>query len=747
MIVAAVLGALICELVAPRLAGLGFLSLAPACYLWLALMSPAVAAGALVAGLLFRSLAKPSPKWVWEVLLDALPGLAMLALLQTLEASQVWRGLAGLQLYLALTALVPTLVSRQIAPEQKEAWDGARLGALLLRLGAGCTGVLVALSSQIHPAYALWGLPIMLVLQHGCQGQSRQAEALLRHCLDRRLKHTESHLVSTQLALSSTREELGERVEAFEVLHQLSRRLAEASQPRQALEILLDTAACLVSARSLVIFDEHLRPVLFRSPHQQRLAGWELGHFHEPSVEQAWQSRRVASLATPASDLTGEIALAVPLEGFGVLYVGTQRALSDSQVELVCVLARQTAAALHSLRQLEALQQAAEREGQQSRHLQDWLNHLGGLLESLQSVAGSLEPEEQRRRLELSLERLVPHDRRKVFLGSWPAAGTPEAELVERLRTSPVPLLYEDLSTSRLAALGGCLLAFGLRADSQMLGAVLLVSDEPRRFAREHQQLMGLLSFQAGMALHNAQLHRQTLDALRQLQESQSQMVMSSKLAAVGQLAAGMAHELNTPLATVLMAVEMASLEGTPRTQANLHLAARQVMRAQSLIEKVLYYSRDGLAGKQPVHLTEVVADTLLLVASDFKGCSIEVQRDLTEVPSVLGNPNEVQQVVLNLLLNARDAVENQPEPRIRVSTEATPAAVVVTVEDNGSGIDPHAMDRIFDPFFTTKEPGKGTGLGLSISREIAQKHGGQLQVTNSTVGVSARLSLPIQAE
>lgn len=746
-----VLGALICEYTAPRLAGFGYLSLACCFYLMLALTEPGppAALAVLVVGLLARALFRPSqrpapPGRGWEMLIEALPNLGMLALLQLLPLSPAWRGLAGLQLYLALTALVPGLVSGRLSSEQRAAWEGSRMGVLSLRLGAGASGVLAALAG---PSYGLWAFPLVLALHQAARGQSQQAEALLRLQLSRRLERTESHLATTQEALSTTRVELSERVEAFEVLHRLSQRLAEAAQARQGLEALLETAAQLVPAQSLVIFDEALRPLLYRSPYAQKLAGWELGGFREPSVEQAFQSQRPTSLPSTGSPLVGEMALAVPIERFGVLYVGSLRPLAQSQVELVCVLARQTAAALRSLSQLEALREAARREGQLSRHLQEWLGHLANLLESLPALSGTLEPEEQRKRLEQALERLVPHDRRRIYLGGagdWPLEGTPEAELVERLRGSPAPLLYEDLRGTRLASLGGCLLAFALRAEDDMLGAVLLATDQPGAFRREHQQLMGLLSFQGGMALHNARLHRQVLDAFRQLQDSQAQMIESSKLAAVGQLAAGMAHELNTPLATVLMAVEMAALEGTPQTQANLQLAARQVVRAQSLIEKVLYYSRDARAGKTDVRLAEVAEDTLQLVASDLKGHKIELQRQLSDVPAVPGNANELQQVVLNLLLNARDAVDGQPEPRIRVATEVSGETVALLVQDNGPGIPSAVLERIFDPFFTTKEPGKGTGLGLSISREIAEKHGGQLEVKNTGTGVTARLSLPL---
>jgi len=255
-----------------------------------------------------------------------------------------------------------------------------------------------------------------------------------------------------------------------------------------------------------------------------------------------------------------------------------------------------------------------------------------------------------------------------------------------------------------------------------------------------------LLLMHYALAARKAQYHQQVLESYRQLEASQAQQLQSAKLAAVGQLAAGMAHELNTPLATVLMAIEMAQLEARPQSKANLQLAVEQVRRAQELIEKVLYYSREASISRQAVQIEAIFEDTWLLVRSDFQHCGIQLQRQFESAPAVQVNVNELQQILLNLLINARDAAIESGRLEIRVGTHWDQARgeVEFWLCDQGPGMSPEVLERAFDPFYTTKGPGKGTGLGLSISREIATLHGGSLNLeTQPGQGTKGRLRLP----
>ena len=380
--------------------------------------------------------------------------------------------------------------------------------------------------------------------------------------------------------------------------------------------------------------------------------------------------------------------------------------------------------------QLHQVAHAARNEADYSQQLQFWLQRLALLLEALQALARCPQESDQWNTLESWLPRLLPHDRMQIYRGS---EGGQEA-VVQNLRSSPPRLLSNPYPTG---------LGFCLGVGEECLGVVVL--QRQQAYSEEDRQFAAVLGYQVALTLRNARLRQEALQAYSQLQANQAQMVESSKLAAVGQLAAGMAHELNTPLATVLMAVEMAQLEASsPQSRENLELARRQVQRAQALIEKVLYYSRDARAGSQPCQLNDIVQDTLLLVEGQLRQAKVQLQLQPAELPPVVANANELQQVVLNLVLNARDALEGRPDPRLLVATRSSPGGVELLVEDNGCGMTPEVQQRVFEPFFTTKEPGRGTGLGLSISREIIEHHAGKLQlISHPGQGCRALVWLP----
>jgi len=371
---------------------------------------------------------------------------------------------------------------------------------------------------------------------------------------------------------------------------------------------------------------------------------------------------------------------------------------------------------------------------------QDRAARLSELLAAAQGLTSSLELASLRSTLELWLQRLLPHQRRIYWTASSGAAAGLEADFVRGVASSR---RVENTASSNFAPLGASLMALGPDPEG---GYWILASDRVSAFTLEDQQLGELLLMHYALAARKAQYHQQVLESYRQLEASQAQQLQSAKLAAVGQLAAGMAHELNTPLATVLMAIEMAQLEARPQSKANLQLAVEQVRRAQELIEKVLYYSREASISRQAVQIEAIFEDTWLLVRSDFQHCGIQLQRQFESAPAVQVNVNELQQILLNLLINARDAAIESGRLEIRVGTHWDQARgeVEFWLCDQGPGMSPEVLERAFDPFYTTKGPGKGTGLGLSISREIATLHGGSLNLeTQPGQGTKGRLRLP----
>ena len=238
--------------------------------------------------------------------------------------------------------------------------------------------------------------------------------------------------------------------------------------------------------------------------------------------------------------------------------------------------------------------------------------------------------------------------------------------------------------------------------------------------------------------------------------ELEAQLSQAEKLSSIGLLAAGVAHEVNTPLAVISSYTQMLAKQMRPLLEENQRLApvlekiTQQTFRASEIVNGLLNFSRTSGTEFASVDLNRLVHDTLTLLEHQFKTAGIRVETELDpHLPRIHGNEGKLQQVALNLLLNARDAMHGYANSRIRITTEESAGRVSVLVQDFGSGIEPENLKRIFDPFFTTKaQPRngqhKGTGLGLAVSYGIMQEHGGKMHV-DSTVGAGTtfRLEFP----
>jgi PAS domain S-box-containing protein len=226
----------------------------------------------------------------------------------------------------------------------------------------------------------------------------------------------------------------------------------------------------------------------------------------------------------------------------------------------------------------------------------------------------------------------------------------------------------------------------------------------------------------------------------------EEQLQHSEKMASIGLLAAGVAHEVNTPLAgissyTQMLREQVASED--PRAPL-LEKIEKQTFRAAKIINNLLNFSRSGKAELEPLDLNKVLLDVLSLMEHQLQGANVKVRKELAErLPEVRGNENRLQQVFFNLLLNARDAM-----PRggwLTLLTRADEDTVAIEVRDTGDGIKREHIKRIYDPFFTTKGIGRGTGLGLSVSYGILQEHGGSIAVDSAPgQGTTFRVTLPV---
>ncbi len=225
--------------------------------------------------------------------------------------------------------------------------------------------------------------------------------------------------------------------------------------------------------------------------------------------------------------------------------------------------------------------------------------------------------------------------------------------------------------------------------------------------------------------------------------------MVTDRLASVGELAAGIAHELNNPLTGVIgfsdLLMERTDLPKD--AMEDLSIINKEAVRASQVARHLLTFARKHPTEKMPVNVNEIIKLVLELRAYEQRVNNIEVITHLAEdVPSVLANDYQLQQVFINIIINAEHfMIEANGRGRLEISTKRQGSSIEITITDDGPGIAPENLKRIFDPFFTTKEVGKGTGLGLSICYGIITEHGGDIEVVSTPgQGASFILRLPV---
>ncbi len=249
-----------------------------------------------------------------------------------------------------------------------------------------------------------------------------------------------------------------------------------------------------------------------------------------------------------------------------------------------------------------------------------------------------------------------------------------------------------------------------------------------QEFSNQDIQLLSVLANQAAAGVENWRAYGKLLEAHQRVKASEAQMIQAAKLAAIGELAASIVHEIKNPVQVLVLQMEVMA-RGTKIPNAD-QLFRAQVQRLNDITKRLMNFARNvsDEVIMAPVDVNKPIRDVVAMVEHEFRTDKIEMQLDLApELPPVTGNANYLQQVFLNLAINARDAM-----PRggtISIESASTRYGVTVRFADTGSGIAPEHREKLFQPFFTTKGEGKGTGLGLAICKKIVDQHQGTIRV------------------
>lgn len=321
------------------------------------------------------------------------------------------------------------------------------------------------------------------------------------------------------------------------------------------------------------------------------------------------------------------------------------------------------------------------------------------------------------------------------------------------------PVLIKDTQTDEKVKtiLNGTDCRAGIAAPlihrGQKLGAVVLGALQAERFSDGDLRVLRSISEQAALAIRNAQLYAelqqyaQGLETMVEartaaLRSAQAQLVRAEKLASIGTLAAGVAHEVNNPLLPVLMNLEMAIEDiddKRPVDREMLDVARLHVQRIKGIVKRLLDFARPDKQGMSPVNINDIVNEVLSLAGKQLEHAHVTISTELGQVGSILGSADQLKQVVLNLIVNAMDAMPDGGALTVRSYEQNN--EIFLTVKDTGTGIQPDQLPKIFDPFYTTKK--EGTGLGLAVSYGLIEGHGGQIEVT-STPGKETQFTIRI---
>lgn len=280
------------------------------------------------------------------------------------------------------------------------------------------------------------------------------------------------------------------------------------------------------------------------------------------------------------------------------------------------------------------------------------------------------------------------------------------------------------------------------------LRGVFLISDkmQGRDFFMEDVEFLSVLGNQISVAIENARLYESEKEATRQLRAAQDKLVSTERLAALGEMSAKVAHEINNPLGIIknYLHLTVRALADNPQARGYVDVVGQELNRIARIVRELLDFHQPQAPVYEPIDLTKVIDDILILMARQFESKKIEVVKQYGDnIGSIEASVENLKQVFLNLFINAIDAMREGG--RLKVEVVRRNGSVRIRIDDTGPGIATEHIGRIFEPFFTTKELGQGTGLGLSVCYGIIKRHNGTIIYNNTDTGGRFTIKLPVE--
>ncbi len=321
-----------------------------------------------------------------------------------------------------------------------------------------------------------------------------------------------------------------------------------------------------------------------------------------------------------------------------------------------------------------------------------------------------------------------------------------EAGVVDWVITEQRTVIFPEFDSSGSNGTKSIVVIVPLIMRNEALGMFMVQSSKSHEEVSNHDiQLLTVLANQAAIGVENWRSYERVVSLNKELKASQAQTMHAAKLAAIGELAASIVHEIKNPIQILVMHMEMVQ-RGKPLPNWT-DLLAQQIKRLSEISRRLMNFSRNASDDPkmEEVVVNKAIEETVAMVQHEYRNWKIDIECALhPDLPPIMANANALQQAFLNLLINARDAMPQGG--KISITTASSGYHVIVKFSDTGSGIAKEHLDKIFMPFFTTKGEGNGTGLGLSICRTIVSEHKGEINVESEVgKGTTFTIFLPMR--